>query len=209
MKKTLKRLIPVGVKRVIRLLVIQPYRYIFPKPPCCMIEAGAQLHPQSNIINMQSKKELITVGENTHILGELQVFAHGGKVQVGNECYIGDHTRIWSTSLIKIGDRVLISHNVNIFDNQTHSISASDRNDHFKAIFSTGHPTEIDLGESPVVIEDDVWIACSSIILRGVHIGKGSIVGAGSVVTKDIPPWTVVGGNPAKVIREIPEDERG
>ena len=54
---------------------------------------------------------------------------------------------------------------------------------------------------APVVIEDDVWIACRAIILKGVRIGKGAIVAAGAVVTKDVPPYTMVGGNPARVIR--------
>lgn len=53
----------------------------------------------------------------------------------------------------------------------------------------------------PVVIEDDVWVGARAIILPGVTIGAHSIVGAGSVVTKDVPPWTVVGGNPARIIK--------
>jgi acetyltransferase-like isoleucine patch superfamily enzyme len=61
---------------------------------------------------------------------------------------------------------------------------------------------------SPLVIHDSVWIGVSSIILKGVTIGKGAIIGAGSVVTKDVPPWTIVAGNPASIIREILEHER-
>ena len=53
----------------------------------------------------------------------------------------------------------------------------------------------------PVVIEDDVWIGARVIILPGVHIGSGSVIGAGSVVTKDVAPFSIVGGNPAKLIR--------
>ena len=58
--------------------------------------------------------------------------------------------------------------------------------------------TEVD----PIVIEDDVWIGARVIILKGVTIGKGSIIGAGSVVTKDVEPYSIVGGNPAKLIRK-------
>lgn len=53
----------------------------------------------------------------------------------------------------------------------------------------------------PVTIEDDVWIGSRVTILPGVHIGKGVIIGAGSVVTKDIPPYTIVAGNPAKIVK--------
>lgn len=207
-KQIVKKILPDFLRKILKLVIVAPYRFIFPQKPCCVLCEGAMLHPSSKVINMQGNHKLISIGKSSHVLGELQVFAHGGKIRIGSECYIGDHTRIWSTASITIGDRVLISHNVNIFDNQTHSLSAHKRNEHFKAIFSTGHPKSIDLGESPVVIGDDVWIACSSIILRGVRLGRGAVVGAGSVVTKDVPAWTVVGGNPAKVIREIPESER-
>jgi acetyltransferase-like isoleucine patch superfamily enzyme len=76
------------------------------------------------------------------------------------------------------------------------------------AIASIGHPSQIDLGEEAVYIDDDVWIGAMSIILKGVTIGEGAIVGAGSVVTKDVPPWAIVAGNPAKIIREIGINER-
>ncbi|MBD8084298.1 acyltransferase [Chryseobacterium sp. GCR10] len=62
--------------------------------------------------------------------------------------------------------------------------------------------------EEKVIIKDKAWIGFNSIILKGVTIGEGSIVGAGSVVTKSVPDWTIVGGNPAKIIRQITEDER-
>jgi acetyltransferase-like isoleucine patch superfamily enzyme len=58
------------------------------------------------------------------------------------------------------------------------------------------------------MISDFVWIGANVIILKGVTIGEGAIVGAGSVVTKDVPPYTIVAGNPARIIREIPENER-
>ena len=99
-------------------------------------------------------------------------------------------------------------HNVNIFDNLTHPINSKERHEQFKAIITSGHPKKINLSESPIVISDDVWIGCLSIVLPGITIGEGAIIGAGSVVTKDVPSWTIVAGNPAKVIREIPLHER-
>ena len=57
-------------------------------------------------------------------------------------------------------------------------------------------------------IEDDVLIGCMSIVLRGVTIGQGAVIGAGSVVTGDVAPYSIVAGNPARLIREIPQDER-
>ena len=70
-----------------------------------------------------------------------------------------------------------------------------------KAYFSRKDNNQDSSSKGPIEIEDEVWIGTNSIILSGVKIGKGSIVGAGAVVTKDIPPYTVAAGNPAKVIR--------
>lgn len=60
----------------------------------------------------------------------------------------------------------------------------------------------MDIDKAPVFIDDDVWIACGVVILQGVTIGRGAIVGADSVVTQDLPAWTFVLGNPARITRE-------
>ena len=182
------------------------YRKVFPIK-LYELEDGSVFHSEAQVVNMSGIKNKIRIGKDSHILSQLLIFPHGGDIQIGNECYLGEGSRIWSGKSIIIGNRVLISHNVNIFDNQTHSLSAKNRNKHFKDIFLTGHPSSISLGDSGIVINDDVWIGCSSILLRGVHIGKGAVVGAGSVVTKNVPEWTLVAGNPAKEIRKISEDE--
>lgn len=148
------------------------------------------------------------IGAFTHIRGELLNFAHGGEISIGQYCYIGEYSKLWSASHIHIGDRVLISHAVTILDSLTHPISASARHDHYRTIIENGHPKSINLDEQPVEIGDDVWIGCMSVIFRGVKIGQGAIVGAGSIVTNSIPPWTVVAGNPARVIRELTLAER-
>jgi acetyltransferase-like isoleucine patch superfamily enzyme len=160
------------------------------------------------VVNNLGGREAIRVGANTHIKGELLTFAHGGSIRMGAYCFLGEHSRIWSALSIEIGDRVLISHNVNIFDNSTHPLSARKRHEQFKQIITTGHPRSIDLDERPVRIGDDVLIGCMSIVLSGVTIGRAAIIGAGSVVTDDVPAYAIVAGNPARVIREIPEHER-
>lgn len=135
-------------------------------------------------------------------------FGHGGKINIGKFCYVGENARIWSAKQIDIGDRTLISHDVDIFDNLTHQINPRLRHLQFIEIISSGQPKYIDLNEEAVTIKNDVLIGSKSIILKGVTIGEGAIVGAGSVVTRNVPPYTVVAGNPARVIKEIPEDER-
>src|SRR5690606_2523452 len=118
-----------------------------------------------------------------------------------------ENSRIWSGGEIRIGDRVLIAHDVNIFDNDTHPINAHERHKHYLQIINHGHPKEINLNDSSVIIENDAWICAGAKILKGVTIGRGAIISAGSVVTKDVAPWNVVAGNPAKFIRELKQSQ--
>jgi acetyltransferase-like isoleucine patch superfamily enzyme len=173
-----------------------------------LIDTSAIIYKMGTVVNNLDRIDAIEIGPHTIIKGELLTFGHGGKIKIGQYCYIGEYSKIWSAKSIRIGDRVLISHNVNIFDNSTHPISAVDRHKQYKEIISSGHPKKLNLQEKPIVIQNDVLIGCMSIILQGVTIGEGSIVGAGSVVTKDVPPWTIVAGNPTRVLRKIPENER-
>jgi len=103
--------------------------------------------------------------------------------------------------LLTIGNRVLISHNVNVMDSLTHPLNSEARHAQFRSILTDGHPRQIDLEERPVHIEDDAWIGAAATVLRGVRIGKRAIVGAGSVVVQDVPSHSIVGGNPAKILR--------
>ena len=149
----------------------------------------------------------ISFGDNTWMYGTISAFPHNKDciVSIGSDCYIGDQTRIWVGKKIVIGDRVLIAHNVNIFDTTTHPIDKKIRAEHELIVKTKGMPEEQydTIYETPVTIGDDVWIGCNSIVLRGVTIGEGAIVSAGSVVTKDVPPNTMVAGNPAKVVNNF------
>ncbi len=173
----------------------------------CVLGTGSRLGWSASIYNGSANSETISIGTNSIIKGELLVFPHGGRIAIGDWCYVGEGTRIWSAESIEIGNRVMLSHNVNILDSLTHPLSARLRHRHFRHISTVGHPKAIDLGERPVRIHDDAWIAAGATVLRGVAVGRGAIIGAGAVVTKDVEPWTVVVGNPARVIGHLdPED---
>lgn len=167
------------------------------------IAPRARLTAGARVYNMGPSNDDITIDEGSIVRGELLRFAHGGRISIGKHCYVGDGTRIWSGVSITIADHVLIAHNVSIFDNLTHPLGWRDRRKHFYAIARTGHPVSIDLGDRPVVIENDAWIGAHALILRGVTIGARSIVAAGAVVTRDVPADTLVAGNPAKPIRQF------
>jgi acetyltransferase-like isoleucine patch superfamily enzyme len=106
-------------------------------------------------------------------------------------------------SEVAIGHRVFISHGVQIFDNNTHSLSAQERHARYRELRTLGrHLEQEPVKTKPVVIEDDVWIGFNAAVLKGVTIGRGAVVGACSVVLHDVPPYSVVGGNPARKIGE-------
>ncbi|KRL07482.1 acyltransferase [Liquorilactobacillus hordei] len=154
-------------------------------------------------LNISSKLNgKISINSNTCVRGSLEIQRDNGNIIVGKNCYIGDHTRIWSAESIKIGNNVLIAHNCNIFDNDTHPTELHERReDANNIIFKNVRADFPSLRVSPIIIEDDVWIGCNSLILKGVKIGKGAIIGAGSVVTKDVPPFATVVGNPAHIVK--------
>ncbi len=167
----------------------------------CLVSMDVRLYPQSRIENFQNKIEAINIDSHCRIKGELLVLKHRGQIEIGQYCFIGEGSRIWSGVSVKIGNRVLISHNVNIYDTNTHSLSAQNRHQHFVDIITSGQPSVFeDVSEKPIVVEDDAWIGSNSTIMKGVTIGCGSIVSAGSIVLKDVEPYSVVAGNPAKVI---------
>ena len=167
----------------------------------CDARPGVRLYASSQIINLGSKKSAIAVGANSHVRGELLVFAHGGRIRIGERCFLGENSRVWSAVDVHIGDRVLISHSVNIHDTNAHSLSAARRSQHFREIIDHGHPSNLqDVASAPIVIADDAWIGFNSTILKGITIGTGAVVGASSVVTRDVPAYAIVAGNPARVI---------
>ena len=134
---------------------------------------------------------LISIGDRTCFWPNVKLSCIGTAeklacLTIGKRCSIGDRTEIHCGESVTIGDRVIIAWDCNILDRDYHS--ADGTNEH----------------TAPVHIGNDVWIGCRTIILKGVRIGEGAIVGAGSVVTKDVPPYTLVAGNPAqakKVVR--------
>jgi len=164
----------------------------------------SKFYEQAEVINLQGAKEKIKIGINTHIRGTLLLFAHKGNINIGDNCYIGFGTQIWSANEIKIGNDVLISHNCNIIDTNSHEENHLERKESYIKMLSKGHPNKnVNVKSSPIIIEDHVWISYGVSILKGVTIGKGAIIGAGSVVVKSVEPFTMVAGSPAVFIKNI------
>jgi acetyltransferase-like isoleucine patch superfamily enzyme len=109
-----------------------------------------------------------------------------GKLKLGN-VFINSRCRIYCNNRVDIGDQSVIGEDVLIRDNDGHYILKQG---------------SVVSNEAPIVIGRNVWIGARVIILKGVTIGDGAVIAAGAVVTKDVPPAAMVGGNPAKIIRE-------
>jgi acetyltransferase-like isoleucine patch superfamily enzyme len=110
-----------------------------------------------------------------------------GHLEIGNNVFINYGTSIVAGSHVRIGNDCLIGTHVMVMDCDFHRVED-------KSWDTTGQP---------IVLEDRVWLANRSIVLKGVTIGHDAVVAAGAVVTRDVPPRTVVAGNPARVVREF------
>lgn len=115
-------------------------------------------------------------------------FGTGKGINIGNDSGIG--VRCYIRGPLEIGNYVMMGPEVIILTS-THRFDSLD----VPMCLQGSHSNK------KVVIEDDVWIGTRAVILPGITIGKGSIIGAGAIVTKDVPAWAIVGGNPAKVIK--------
>ena len=131
---------------------------------------------------LHANSELIVKG-NFDIIGSTVVVLPDAKLILGSG-YINFHSKLHCFNHIEIGENVIISENVIIRDSDNHQITGGN------SMFA------------PVIIKDNAWIGMSAIILKGVTVGEGAIVAAGSVVTKDVPPHTIVAGVPARVIKK-------
>jgi acetyltransferase-like isoleucine patch superfamily enzyme len=156
-------------------------------------------------IKPQKNSKLI-VGTGSIIEGNLFFECENSSISIGENTYIGSSSVI-SSEKIDIGSDVLISWGCTIVDHNSHSLDFQKRKNDVKDWF-IGTKDWSNVVRKPIFIRNNSWIGFNSIILKGVTIGEGAIVGAGSVVTKDVPPYTIVAGNPARIIREIPENER-
>lgn len=168
---------------------------------------GCTVGKHSNIINsiylFREPNAQITLGDHVTITsGEgfnpICRNVHACLCARGNGIIeIGDHTGmsspcIWATNHIKIGRHVLIGGDCMIMDNDAHNLDAVERRDHTLAR---------EVKSAPITIEDEAFIGAHCIVLKGVTIGARSVIGSGSVVTRDIPADCVAAGNPCKVIR--------
>lgn len=148
------------------------------------------------------QKTSFLLGEFPIINGSIQCQREGARMHIGKYFFLGSRSEVVSTESVIIGDHVLISHDCYVSDTAGHSLDPEIRRKDLPNRWNNKKDWTV-VPSSPIVIEDDVWLGPRVIILKGVKIGRGSVVAAGSVVVKDIPPMTVVAGIPAVPIKKL------
>ncbi|TIP07790.1 MAG: acyltransferase [Mesorhizobium sp.] len=147
--------------------------------------------PAAEIFNIHGDRSRVRIGTDCVLDGHLQVFAHEGRIEIGDWFYMGAGSTIWSSDPvgIKIGKGVLVSSGVAIHDTNSHPMDPEKRFAQTVAIFRTGHPrTDPGIRSAPVIIGDDVWIGTGAMIMKGVTIGDRAVISARAIVRSDVPP---------------------
>lgn len=164
------------------------------------------------ISNLENRK-YVTIGKNGLIRAEFIFESSKGEIVIGNNVQLGGAILI-SRNRIEIKDDVTMAWGITIYDHNSHSILWEERkndniqcyNDYIK--FHGDSLVNKDwscVANKPIIIESKVWVGFDVLILKGVTIGEGAVIGAKSVITKDVEAWTVVAGNPAVVVKYLPE----
>ena len=157
-------------------------------------------------------KTFLVIGENSLVEGKFVFEKETGEIKIGDRVFIGGGTNFICINGINVGDDVMFSWGCTVMDNDGHSLNWEERkndvSDWIKGIKENKvgkYKNWINVSSAPIHIGNKAWIGFNVIILKGVTIGEGAAVAAGSVVTKDVSAYTVVAGNPAKVVKKLSE----
>jgi galactoside O-acetyltransferase len=146
----------------------------------------------------------LTIGDESIVHANIAFEDRGGEVRIGDRSFVG-LANLTCYRHISIGDDVLVSWGVTIIDHDSHNLNWElRRNDVLE--WAKGRKDWSNVPHAPVVIANKVWIGFNVTVLKGVTIGEGAVVAACAVVTKDVPPYSLVGGNPAQIIRKLAPD---
>lgn len=159
----------------------------------------------------KENKKYVEIGKIGLIKSNFIFESSSGYVKIGNNVHIGGATFISRSSII-IEDDVTMAWGITIYDHNSHSIDWEHRQNDNRQCYSdyikyngnnVVNKDWTHVVTKPIHICSKVWIGFDATILKGVTIGEGAVIGAKSVVTRDVPPWTVVAGNPATVIKHL------
>jgi galactoside O-acetyltransferase len=162
----------------------------------------------SNVdLQQTSAKAKIVIGKDCIIHGKVTLYSEAANIIIGDRVYIGPDTQFFCYDNISIGDDILFSWGITVIDTNAHAVDFEKRkNDVIN--WMRGEKDWTNVVSKPVVIKSKSWIGFNSIITKGVTIKEESIVSCGSVVVKDVEANSIVGGNPAEVIKFHKSEEK-
>ncbi len=165
-----------------------------------LFAAGRRLQTRIKIL---SSRKIKNAGQDIHI-GARSSFWAPDAISIGNSVYIGKDVHLECNA--EIGDHVLIANRAAFVGRNDHDFRAVGIPVRFSPWIGSASPPS-PYRDEKIVIETDAWIGFGAIVLTGTRIGRGAIVAAGAVVSKDVPPYAIVAGNPARVIgHRFPEE---
>ena len=148
----------------------------------------------------------LRVGRQCFIRDKIVFERPNARFSVGDRTYLGNGLIAIAES-VEIGSDVMFGWGVTIVDHNSHGVTFSHRQGDTER-WLKGEKDWANVKIAPVSIGDKAWIGFNATILKGVSVGEGSVVAAGAIVTKSVPPWTIAAGNPAQVVRELGPGER-
>jgi len=183
----------------------------FPFPNSAPLPSNARIGPNTLVTGELAFKrfrskhpDALVIGANCTMDGVHFALGETGRVQIGDCCYFTNAVLLCELEL-RMGDYVVIGWNATIADTDFHPLAPAERIADAIACSPLGQVRpRPEVPKQPVIIGDDVWIGPNATILKGVRIGAGAFIEAGSLVTRDVPPRARVLGNPAQVIGEMP-----
>ncbi len=149
----------------------------------------------------------LSIGADSNVEASLVFEKDSASISIGSRTHVGGGTVLAAACNIEIGDDVLVAFGALITDHNSHSLCFAERSNDVRE-WIRGRKDWAHVPMASVKIGNKAWIGARAIILKGVTIGEGAVAGAGSVVTKDVPDWTIVAGNPARIIRPLTAEER-
>jgi acetyltransferase-like isoleucine patch superfamily enzyme len=207
MKSALRQICPPVLWNAMRHQAARDVPAPPPAVPAELQQVGANSEVRGSVDRFLGGRGRLIVGENSVVRGSIILELDTSEVRIGNNSLVNLGTIVDCVESITIEDDVMIAYLCILADSDGHSTRLSQRLQDLQL----GRANRYEFTHAkraPIRVCRGAWIGAHAIILKGVRVGCGSVVAAGAVVTKDVPDWTIVAGNPARVVKHIPETER-
>jgi acetyltransferase-like isoleucine patch superfamily enzyme len=207
----IRKILNLFKKKKIAITSFQKYKNYFEKKDSTFMLGNSSI--RFDVADKIENRKYVKIGAKGIINAQFIFESEKGEVVIGNNVHLGGVTFI-SRNKIEIRDDVTMAWGIFIYDHNSHSIYWEERKNDNQQCYddylnyngnNVANKNWSCIANAPVVIESKVWIGFDVTILKGVTVGEGAVIGAKSVVTKNVEPWTVVAGNPAVVVKYLPE----